>query len=75
MEIDGDWMTHAGLLEGGLGAVRRAPPADGDIVIMREGDEVNLRRYARTRSGRVKLGAESDTGYDRIRIATNGVKL
>ena len=59
LEIDGDSMMEAGILDGDLLAVHASPEArNGQIVVVRLEDEVTVKRFKR-RGKRVRLLPEN----------------
>ena len=59
LRVKGDSMDRAGIRSGDMVAVRRHPdPNDGDLVVVRIGEEITLKRYHRSKD-RIELCPES----------------
>ena len=69
LRVQGDSMIDAGILDGDLLAVHRAPEAaNGQIVVARVDDEVTVKRFQRTRAKHKVLLLPENDAYELIEV-------
>ena len=69
LQVRGDSMIDAGILDGDLLAVHKTPDArNGDIVVARIGDEVTVKRLQVTNGGQLIRLLPANEDYDPIEV-------